>query len=239
MNASLRHDGRAPGELRPCSVEPRFVELHPASCLIKSGRTWVLCTATAEDRVPPFLEGTGRGWVTGQYAMLPGCGPGRIAPAQNQGGRAEEITRLLGRSLRAAVDMAALGPRMITIDAQVVQADGGTRTAAITGGYVALCLALADLKAAGLIERDPLVRQIVAVGVGLVGGVPLLDLDYHEDSRADADLNVVMTADGGLVEVQGTAEREPYSRAQLDVLLELAAAGGRVLAEAQRATLRA
>jgi ribonuclease PH len=234
MDSRGRLDGRAADEPRPCSIEAGFVELHPASCLIKTGRTWVLCTATAEERVPPFLEGTGRGWVTGEYGMLPGCGPGRIPPARNQGGRAEEISRLLGRALRAAVDLTALGPRMVTVDAQVIQADGGTRTASITGGYVALALALAELRRAGLIETDPLKRQIAAISVGLVGGELLLDLNYQEDARADADLNVVMAADGGLVEVQGTAEGELYTRAQLGQLLDLADLGIRPLVGRQR-----
>ena len=240
-----RADGRAPGDLRSCSLLPRYLELHPASCLIKTGRTWVLCTASVEERVPPFLEGTGRGWVTGQYAMMPGCVPDRIAPSQNQGGRAEEISRLLGRSLRAAVDLAGLGPRMITVDCQVVQADGGTRTASVTGGYVALALALGQLQEQGVLNQadspaaSVLRREVAAVSVGLVAGAALLDLDYREDAGADADLNVVMTSDGGLVEVQGTAEREPYSRDQLQVLLDLAADGIRSLFEAQRAALTA
>jgi ribonuclease PH len=232
-----RPDGRPPEALRPVSLESRYLELHPASCLARFGRTWVLCTASVEERVPPFLQGTGRGWVTGEYAMMPGSVPDRIDPARNRGGRAEEIARLIGRSLRAAVDLDSLGPRMITIDCQVVQADGGTRTAAITGGYVALSLALRDLAGRGLIEHAKTSRQIAAISVGLVEGAPLLDLAQAEDSRADVDLNVVMTASGELVEVQGTAEGEPFGRSDLDTLLDLAASGVGRLAAAQRRAL--
>jgi ribonuclease PH len=222
---ALRRDGRAADELRPVRLEPRYLELHPASCLTRFGRTWVLCTASVEERVPPFLEGSGRGWLTGEYAMLPGSVGGRIAPARNAGGRAEEISRLIGRSLRAAVALAQLGSRTITIDCQVIQADGGTRTAAITGGYVALVLALRDLHSRGVIENPEPSRQIAAISVGLVDGQPLLDLAQDEDTRADADLNVVMTGAGAFVEVQGTAEGEPFQQPQLDRLLELARAG--------------
>jgi ribonuclease PH len=220
-----RSDGRAADELRPISLEPRYVELHPASCLTRFGRTWVLCTASVEETVPPFLEGRGQGWITGSYAMLPGSVPGRIAPARNVGGRAEEISRLIGRSLRAAHDLTTLGTRTITIDCQVVQADGGTRTAAVTGGYVALALALRDLYAQGLIPQDRPARQVAAISVGLLHGRALLDLAQQEDTRADADLNVVMTADGAFVEIQGTAEGEPFPRQQLDALLDLAERG--------------
>jgi ribonuclease PH len=229
-----RSDGRAANELRPVSLEPRYLELHPASCMTRFGRTWVLCTASVEERVPPFLEASGRGWVTGVYGMLPGSVTSRIDPSRNKGGRAEEISRLIGRSLRAAVDLSKLGTRTITVDCQVVQADGGTRTAAITGGYVALILALRDLKAKGLLaEADP-VRQIAAISVGLVDGQALLDLAQSEDTRADADVNVVMTGEGAFVEVQGTAEGEPYSRAQLTELLDLAELGIRDLLTAQQ-----
>lgn len=235
--AGARSDGRAADALRPVRLEPRYLELHPASCLVRFGRTWVLCTASVEERVPPFLEGTGRGWVTGSYAMLPGSVPGRIEPARNVGGRSEEIARLIGRSLRVAYDPLALGPRMITIDCQVVQADGGTRTAAISGGYVALALALRDLKRRGVIADDRPPRQVAAISVGVVGGQLMLDLAQQEDSRADADINVVMAAGAGLVEVQGTAERAPFTRAQLEVLLDLAERGMRQLFELQRAAL--
>jgi ribonuclease PH len=232
-----RPDGRATDQLRPITLEPRYLELHPASCLVRFGRTWVLCTASVEERVPPFLEGRGRGWVTGEYGMMPGSVPDRIAPARNSGGRAEEISRLIGRALRATVDLAALGQRTVTIDCQVVQADGGTRTAAVTGGYIALELALRDLRSMGLLASDEKSRQVAAVSVGLVDGLPLLDLDRDEDARADADLNVVMTEASAFVEVQGTAEGEPFGRAQLDALLDLAHKGIRDLLAAQRLAL--
>jgi ribonuclease PH len=232
-----RPDGRATDQLRPITLEPRYLELHPASCLVRFGRTWVLCTASVEERVPPFLEGRGRGWVTGEYGMMPGSVPDRIAPARNSGGRAEEISRLIGRALRATVDLAALGQRTVTIDCQVVQADGGTRTAAVTGGYIALELALRDLRSMGLLASDEKSRQVAAVSVGLVDGLPLLDLDRDEDARADADLNVVMTEASAFVEVQGTAEGEPFGRAQLDALLDLAHQGIRDLLAAQRLAL--
>ena len=232
-----RFDGRAWDQLRPISLEPRYLELHPASCMTRFGRTWVLCSASVAESVPPFLEGTGRGWVTGEYGMLPGSVGGRIAPERNRGGRAEEISRLIGRSLRAAVDLATLGPRTITIDCQVVQADGGTRTAAVTGGFVALSLALEDLRVRGLLETAGPSRQIAAVSVGLLEGQPLLDLAAVEDTRADADLNVVMTGDGSFVEVQGTAEGVPYDRKQLDRLLTLAEQGIAELLHAQQQAL--
>jgi len=230
-----RLDGRGPEDLRPIALDSRYLELHPASCLTRFGRTWVLCTASVDERVPPFLEGTGRGWVTAEYSMMPGSVGGRIAPGR--GGRAEEISRLIGRSLRAAVDFALIGPRTVTIDCQVVQADGGTRTASVTGGYVALALALHDLKSKGLLASTPLVQQIAAVSVGLVDGRALLDLPQEEDSRADADVNVVMNAAGQFVEIQGTAEGLPFERARLDELLDLAASGIERLLAAQRATL--
>ena len=237
-DAAPRPDGRAADQLRPITLEPRYLELHPASCLTQFGRTWVLCTASVEEAVPPFLEGTGRGWITGSYAMLPGSVPGRIAPARNLGGRAEEISRLIGRSLRAAQDLSTLGPRTITIDCQVIQADGGTRTAAVTGGYVALALALRDLHADGLIPTDRPGRQVAAISVGLLYGRALLDLAQQEDSRADADLNVVMTEDLALVEIQGTAEGEPFARQELDSLLDLAQQGIARLLVLQRDALR-
>jgi ribonuclease PH len=232
-----RADGRSPGQLRPVSLEPRFLEIHPASCLAKFGRTWVLCTASVEERVPPFVEARGGGWVTGAYGMMPGSVAERIAPARNSGGRAEEISRLIGRSLRAATELAKLGARTITVDCQVVQADGGTRTAAVTGGYVALALALRDLSSSGLLDMEGPGRQVAAVSVGLVDGQPLLDLTHEEDARADADLNIVMTEGGEFVEVQGTAEGAPFTRDQLDALLGLAQGGIEDLLLAQRRAL--
>jgi ribonuclease PH len=219
------------------TLEPRFVELHPASCLTKFGRTWVLCTASVQESVPPFLVGRGQGWLTGVYGMLPGSVGSRIDPARNSGGRAEEISRLIGRSLRAAVDLSLIGERTITIDAQVVQADGGTRTAAVTGGWVALTLALRDLHRAGLLANLPPTRQIAAVSVGIVGGQSLLDLAAAEDNRADADLNVVMADGQTFVEVQGTAEGEPFPRQRLDELLSLAERGITALRATQQQAL--
>ena len=232
-----RADGRTPDQLRPISLEPRYLELHPASCLARFGRTWVLCTASVEERVPPFLEGRGRGWVTGVYGMMPGSVADRIAPARNSGGRAEEISRLIGRSLRAAVNLGSLGVRTITIDCQVVQADGGTRTAAVTGGYVALALALRDLKTRGLLAAAETAHQVAAISVGLVDDQALLDLAQEEDSRADADLNVVMTDGEAFVEVQGTAEGQAFARAQLEALLDLAQGAIRELLAEQRRAL--
>jgi ribonuclease PH len=233
---SQRRDGRGPAELRSVVLEPRYLELHPASCLTRFGRTWVLCTASVEERVPPFLEGTGRGWVTSEYRMMPGSVSGRI-PTGRTGGRAEEISRLIGRSLRAAVDFDAIGSRTVTIDCQVVQADGGTRTASVTGGYVALALALHDLGSRGLLSAPPPLQQIAAISVGLVDGQALLDLAQEEDSRADADVNVVMNAHGQFVEIQGTAEGLPFERRRLDELLDLAVAGIDQIRAIQQAAL--
>jgi ribonuclease PH len=232
-----RSDGRRPDQLRPVGLEPGYLELHPASCVARFGRTWVLCTASVEERVAPFLEGSGRGWITGVYGMLPGSVAERIAPARNSGGRAEEISRLLGRSLRATLDLRRLGPRTITIDCQVIQADGGTRTAAITGGYVALALALGELRARKLIASADIERQVAAVSVGLVDGQLLLDLAADEDTRAEADFNVVMTDGGAFVEVQGTAEGRPFERSELDGLLDLARDGIGQLLRLQREAL--
>ncbi len=234
-----RIDGRAPTDLRPISLEPCYLEVHPASCMAKFGRTWVLCTASVDERVPPFVEARGGGWVTGEYGMMPGSVAERIAPARNSGGRAEEISRLIGRSLRAAVELAGLGRRTITVDCQVVQADGGTRTAAVTGGYVALALALRDLSMSGLLQSGGPARQVAAVSVGLVDGQPLLDLAHEEDARAEADLNVVMSDGGAFVEVQGTAEAQPFTRADLDAMLDLAQRGIVDLLLAQRSVLSA
>ena len=207
--------------------------------LVEAGDTRVICTATVQEGVPPFLRGRGRGWVTAEYAMLPRSSGERIErERRGPGGRTQEIQRLIGRSLRAAVDMDALGERSILIDCDVIQADGGTRTASITGGFVALALALDRLRVAGALERLPLTRTIAAVSAGLVDGKVLLDLAYEEDSRADVDLNLVMTGAGQVVEIQGTAEGKPFTPAQLGRLLDLASAGVRELAEAQRVVLR-
>jgi ribonuclease PH len=233
-----RADGRAPDELRPVSLEPRFLASTPASCLIRMGATWVLCSAAVEEQVPPFRQGSGKGWVTSEYAMIPPSSSQRVPWSRGVGGgRQQEISRLIGRCIRAAIDLSKLGERQIQLDCTVLQADGGTRTAGVTGAYVALALAVHDLRAADKLAVDPLITPVVAVSAGLVDGVPLLDLPYAEDSRADVDINVAMTGDGRLVEVQGTAEGAPFTRAQLDELLELAGRGNRELLAAQQAAL--
>jgi ribonuclease PH len=225
---SQRSYGRAPGQLRPATIEPGFVRTATGSALISMGETRVICTASAQEGVPRWLLGSGRGWVTAEYGMLPASTGERKQRDVSKGrldGRSVEIQRLIGRSLRGVVDFPALGERTIYIDCDVLQADGGTRCAAITGGMVALRLACQALVAAGSLERVPLTGSVAAVSCGIVGGSALLDLDYSEDSTAEVDANVVMTDDGGLVEVQATAERTPLSRAHLDDLLVLAAAG--------------
>ncbi len=223
-----RSYGRAPGELRPVEIEPGFVRSATGSALISVGETRVICTASVEESVPRWMVGSGRGWVTAEYGMLPASTGQRKARDISKGradGRTVEIQRLIGRSLRGVVDFAALGERTIYVDCDVLQADGGTRCASITGGMVALHLACVQLVLDGKLERIPLTGSVAAVSVGIVGGAPLLDLDYPEDSSAEVDANVVMTGDGGLVEVQATAERTPLSRAHLDELLALAADG--------------
>jgi ribonuclease PH len=225
---SQRSYGRAAGQLRPATIEPGFVRTATGSALISMGETRVICTASAQEGVPRWLMGSGRGWVTAEYGMLPASTGERKQRDVTKGrldGRSVEIQRLIGRSLRGVVDFEALGERTIYIDCDVLQADGGTRCAAITGGMVALRLACEALVAAGSLERVPLNGSVAAVSCGIVEGSALLDLDYSEDSTAEVDANVVMTADGGLVEVQATAERTPLSRAHLDDLLALAGAG--------------
>ena len=224
---SRSYDRPADG-LRPVTIEPGFVRTASGSALISMGETRVICTASAETGVPRWRAGGGLGWVTAEYGMLPASTGSRKARDVTKGradGRTVEIQRLIGRSLRGVVDFAALGENSIYLDCDVLQADGGTRTASITGAYVALALACEKLMAAGTIARSPLTGSIAAVSCGIVGGVPLLDLDYPEDSSAEVDANVVMTGDGGLVEVQATAERTPLSRAHLDELLRLAEHG--------------
>jgi ribonuclease PH len=219
---------RAPDELRPTTIEPGFVRTATGSALISMGETRVICTASHQDGVPRWLAGKGRGWVTAEYGMLPastGERKQRDATRGRQDGRTVEIQRLIGRSLRGVVDFSALGEHTIYLDCDVLQADGGTRCASITGAYVALALACERLRESGRIARSPLTGAIAAVSCGVVSGAPLLDLDYAEDSTAEVDANVVMTGEGGLVEVQATAERTPLSRAHLDDLLVLAAKG--------------
>ena len=220
-----RADGRQPDELRPVEIVPGYLELHPTSCLIKMGRTWVLCAASVEERVPPFLEGKGQGWVTAEYGMLPASTQRRTPREKQSGGRSQEISRLIGRSLRAAVDMKKLGQRTITVDCDVIQADGGTRTASVTGGYVALALAIRQLIAKKALTKSPLRSPVAAVSAGVVKGHLLLDLPYVEDVQADADINVVMNEAGDLVEVQGTAEGAPFSEESLQRLLEMSRKG--------------
>jgi ribonuclease PH len=232
-----RADGRAWDALRPVQLLTDYLPLHPATCLVKMGQTWVLCAATVREQVPPFLEGRGRGWVTAEYNMLPPSTPERVPRERQATGRTQEISRLVGRSLRAAVDMSELGPRTITIDCDVLQADGGTRTAAVTGGWVALALAVRSLAPLGVVPAAALPRAVAAVSVGLVGGEPVLDLPYIEDSRAEVDMNVVMTDSDELVEVQATAEGAPCPRPLFDTLLELASGGIEQLLATQRDVL--
>jgi len=234
---SARADGRAPGELREIAIHPGFMSTASGSALIEAGGTRVICTASVADEVPRWMAGKGRGWVTAEYGMLPASTGERKARDVTRGradGRTVEIQRLIGRSLRGIIDFEGLGERTVWIDCDVLEADGGTRCAAITGGYVALELALGGLVERGELERVPLTQSVAAVSCGMVEGVALLDLDYGEDSTAEVDANVVMTGDGGLVEVQATAERTPLSRASLDELLALAAAGIEQLRTAQQ-----
>jgi len=238
--AAGRSYGRRADECRPTSIEVDFVRPASGSALIAIGETKVICTASVEAGVPRWLSGKGRGWLTAEYGMLPastGQRKQRDATRGRLDGRTVEIQRLIGRSLRAVVDFEALGERTVYLDCDVLQADGGTRCASITGAYVALARAAAKLLAAGDLERSPLTGAVAAVSCGVVDGVPLLDLDYSEDSTAEVDANVVMTADGGLVEVQATAERTPLSRANLEHLLALAAQGIAVLQVAQQAAV--
>jgi ribonuclease PH len=237
---TLRDDGRALDELRPVSFVRDFTEFAPGSVLVTMGRTKVLCTASLEERVPPWMRGTGKGWVTAEYSMLPGSTPERVdreAARGRQSGRTQEIQRLIARSLRSVCDLVAMGENQVTVDCDVLQADGGTRTASICGAYVALHDAFSRLKMARVLAEHPLGEEVAAVSVGIIDAVPMLDLPYAEDSRADVDMNIVMTGSGRFVEVQGTAERMAFSRGELDGLLALAARGIEQLVEAQRAIL--
>jgi ribonuclease PH len=237
---SSRPSGRAPHELRPVAFTRRFTRHAEGSVLVEFGDTRVICTASVEEKVPPFLNGKGRGWVTAEYGMLPratNTRTDREAARGKQSGRTQEIQRLIGRSLRSVVDLELLGERTVQVDCDVIQADGGTRTASITGACVALQDAFATLVASGLIAKSPLRDHVAAVSVGVYAGVPVLDLDYAEDSNCETDMNVVMTGAGGLVEVQGTAEGSPFDRAQLTAMLDLAEQGIRTLVAAQRRAL--
>ena len=238
MQPVLRADGRSAEQLRPVKIEPPYLTATPASCMMRMGDTWVLCTAAVEEQVPSFLQGRGQGWVTSEYAMIPASSPQRIPWNRGVGGgRQQEISRLIGRGLRAAINLKKLGERQVTLDCTVIQADGGTRTAGVTGAYVALALAVHDLLASGKLALSPLITLVAAVSVGLVNGRPLLDLAYVEDSIADADVNVVQTLSGDLVEVQGTAEGAAFPREQLERLLDLAGVGNAQLFAAQREAL--
>lgn len=234
----MRPSKRKPDELRPVSID-RAVAMHAeGSCLIKFGNTHVFCTASLEERIPPWLKGQGRGWVTAEYGMLPRATTDRTrreATVGHPSGRTQEIQRLIGRSLRAVVDLPKLGERQISIDCDVIQADGGTRTASITGAFVAMVLAFGRLKETTGLTAIPVNDYVAATSVGIVAGMPLLDLAYEEDSKAEVDMNIVKTGDGRFVEVQGTAETEPFDQASLNGLLELASSGIDRLIEAQRA----
>jgi ribonuclease PH len=225
---------RARDQLRPIAMELGFTESTPGSVLISFGRTKVLCTASVEADVPRWMKESGQGWVTAEYAMLPGSSSERVRRDHVSGGRAQEISRLIGRSLRAVVDLKALGEAMARVDCDVIEADGGTRTAAITGAWVALHQAFEDAVGRGTIVRNPLIDEVAAVSVGMIEGEPMLDLDYERDSSAEGDMNVVMSGRGLLIEVQGTAERAPFTRSELDLLLDLAAKGIGDLHELQR-----
>jgi len=238
----MRRDGRQVDDLRPLTFTRDYTEMAAGSVLVSMGKTRVLCTASVDERVPPWMRGKGTGWVTAEYSMLPGSTPERVsreAAKGKQSGRTQEIQRLIGRSLRSVVDMAALGERQILVDCDVLQADGGTRTASISGAYVALHDACTRLVAAGKLPVHPLTTACAAVSVGVVDAVALLDLDYSEDVRAEVDMNVVMTGAGRFVEVQGTAEGLPFSRAELDDLLGLAEHGIASILDAQTEVLLA
>ena len=236
----MRPSGRAFDALRPISFTRRYTRHAPGSVLVEFGDTRVLCTATISEQVPRWMKGRGHGWVTAEYGMLPGSThtrSDREAARGKQSGRTQEIQRLIGRSLRAAVDLKSLGERQITIDCDVLQADGGTRTASITGGMVALVDAINGLQRDGLLTDDPLTGFVAAVSVGIYKGQPVLDLDYLEDSGADSDLNLVVAEGSKLIEIQGTAEKAPFSRAELDALLDLGETGISQLISAQKAAL--
>ncbi len=240
--AKLRADGRRLDEARPLSFVRDFTEMADGSVLVSFGRTRVLCTASVEEDVPRWLRGTGRGWVTAEYSMLPGSTPERAsreAAKGKQSGRTQEIQRLIGRSLRTVTDLTAMADIQITVDCDVLQADGGTRTASICGGYVALHDAISRLVQRGTLREHALRDLVAAISVGIIDGVPMLDLPYEEDSRAETDMNVVMTGSGRFVEVQGTAEQEPFAREELDALLDLASAGIAAIHAAQREILAA
>lgn len=224
----MRPSGRTPSQLRDIRLEPHYAKYAEGSCLARFGHTHVLCTATIEDRVPPFVKGTGSGWITAEYGMLPRATQVRTereAARGKQTGRTQEIQRLIGRSLRSVLNLTTLGERQIKIDCDVLQADGGTRTASITGAYVALYQAIDKLLKEGILKQNPLVDQVAAISCGIYQGQPVLDLDYNEDSQAEADANFVLTGKGQIIEVQATAEKEPFDQHDFDALMELARSG--------------
>ena len=235
-----RIDGRETGQLRPVEIRRDYLRHAEGSALIAMGGTTVLCSASVDESVPPFLKGSGRGWVTAEYGMLPRSTNTRVSRDGRRGGisgRTQEIQRLIGRSLRAVFDLDVLGERSILIDCDVIEADGGTRTTSITGSYVALCDAVSWLSRQGLIDRDPIRDAVAAISVGIIGGVPMLDLCYDEDSTADVDMNLVMTGGGDLVEIQGTAEHNPFSPEQLSAMLDLGRQGVTQLVDLQNQAL--
>jgi ribonuclease PH len=237
---TLRRDGRTPEQRRPATFERDFTVFAPGSVLVTTGQTRVLCTASVEERVPPWMRGSGKGWVTAEYSLLPGSSAERIsreAAKGKQSGRTQEIQRLIGRSLRAVTDLVVLGEMQVTVDCDVLQADGGTRTASICGAYVALHDCFTRLMDKGQIRNHPLTEPCAAVSVGVVDATPMLDLDYSEDARAEVDMNVVMTGSGKFIEVQGTAEGLPFSSGELDDMLNLARLGIGELIEAQNQVL--
>ena len=242
MSPAPIRTSRAADQLRPISITPHFLPHADGSALIACGNTKVICTASIDESIPPFLRGKNQGWVTAEYGMLPASTASRMrreAAQGKQSGRTQEIQRLIGRSLRAAVDLSRLGERQILIDCDVIQADGGTRTASITGAYVALHLAIGKLLAAGKLAHNPIREAVAAVSLGIVGGVPLLDLDYPEDSGCDSDINLVMTASGNIIEIQGTAEGAAFSPAALTQLLALGQKGIAELLQHQQAAIAA
>jgi len=237
----MRTDNRRLDQMRPVEIQTGYLKTAEGSTLISVGNTRVLCAASIEDGVPQFLRGTGKGWVTAEYAMLPRATLKRTPREVSKGkpsGRTHEIQRLIGRSLRAVVDLDALGERSVLVDCDVIQADGGTRTASITGAYVALAIAVGQLVQFGALKKTPLIDAVAATSVGIVGGEPMIDLDYEEDSRADVDMNLVMTGAGEFVEVQATAEHHPFDDAQLSRLTELARAGIREIVEMQKRAIQ-
>ena len=236
----MRSDGRKPKQLRSIKITSSYLKTADGSVLIEMGDTKVICTAKLEDRVPPFLRNSGKGWITAEYGMLPGSSQARIGRESSRGkvgGRTHEIQRLIGRSLRAITDLTNLGERTVWIDCDVIQADGGTRTASITGAYVSLCQAIRSWQKRGIIAQEPIKDSVAAVSIGIVDGKILLDLCYEEDSKADVDMNFVMTGSGKFVEVQGTAESAPFTKKQMDKMSEIAEQGIKELLRAQKQAL--